>query len=77
MGHFILSNKWIIVLPLSIFAQISPEIHGLVVFLEDKGFIRIGQHNLKALLILSNKSCLASLMFNVIMVDDVIKIGQG
>ena len=27
MGHFILSNKWIIILPFLIFAQISPEFH--------------------------------------------------
>ena len=58
-----------------IFAHISPEIHGLVLFLGDKVFVRIGQHNLKVLLILSNKSCVAS--FNVNIVDYVIKIGQG
>ena len=54
-----------------IFAQISPEIHGLVVFLGDKVFVRTEEHNLKALLILLRS------LINVNIADDVIKIGQG
>ena len=49
-------HTYIYIYIVTIFAQISPEIHGLVVFFGDKVFVRIGQHNLKALLILSNKS---------------------
>ena len=75
MGHFILSNKWIIVFPFLIFAQISPEIHGLVVFLGDKALVRIGQHNLKALLIQSNKSCVASLLLLLLLSSK--KIGNA
>ena len=53
---------------------ISPEIHGLVVFLSFKVFVRIGQLNLYALLIISNKRCVN---IDVNIAEYVIKIGRA
>ena len=43
---------------------------GLVIFLGDEVFVRIGQHNLKALFIPSNKGCVASfIMLSLLMMS--------
>ena len=68
-GHFIFSNKWIIVLPFIDLCTNLPWNPWLSCIFKRYVFVRMGQLNLIALLILSNNSCVTSLMFTLLMVS--------